>query len=126
MKLFKIFIFVATILIGLCASDFTYAIRVDFLKNSPSLQPPTNISGGINSNVNQNQSGQNLPNYNFSPAREPSDFNKVDLKNNDLLSKNITHEHNFLWWIIFSIIIIFVLIVVLYVMDKRQSEDKTD
>jgi hypothetical protein len=127
MNFFKktVYIFITVVLMGFCALNIADAIRIDFLNKSTGLQPPplnvsTNISGNINSYVNQDQPAQNPQNSNLLP--KGASFNSVasNQVGNALTSKNISHQYNFLWLAFFLMIAVLAAVLFFYAVKKKR------
>jgi len=124
MKLYKIYIFIIFIFISACVFSTASAIKIDYLNKTSSLQPPpldatSNVSGNKIPSYNQDQSGQNLPSSNLSPAGDQTNFKASDLKKTNA-------NYSFLWWIIIFVAVFFIVIVVLYKIKRERTKDKKE
>lgn len=120
MKLYKICIFITIVFIGFCAFNIVDAIRIDFLNKSTGLQPPpldvnSNISRNINLQINQNQSGSSIGSNSLSTGATLNS-ERSNLNGN----KSASHTYNFLWFIIFPIIVILIAVLFFYAIKKKK------
>lgn len=118
MKQYKNFILILIILTSLCFFSIVEAIKLDFLENSPSLQPPPNIPSGVISDTNQNQPLQKLP----APNSLQGD-NLSDSENNNSKTKT-DFQYNFLEKIIVLIVVVIICVLLFYIIKKKNLLEK--
>lgn len=116
MKSYKFYILIAALLLGVCAHSSVFAIRVDFLNKPNTIQPPPNVSGGINSYFGQNKNKNEQNNL-------PNEINTQN--NNNCVGVNCEHgKNNSNFLIAFIIAIVFIVVVVgliIFWVKKRKS-----